>query len=75
MILSLLIIEETKKLDLALTEKMTSDSSRKEYDSSSSNISCQQPSSGNNDSVVHVAVAETGETKKRRTKRQLTNGK
>ena len=43
---------------------MTSNSSRKDYDSLSSNISCQQPSNGNNDSVVHVAVAETSKIKK-----------
>ena len=69
------LIEGTKKLDLALTEKMTSNSKRKEYDSSSSHISCQQSESDNNDSVVYVAGAETGKTNKKITRRQLTNGK
>ena len=56
---------------------MTSNSARKEYDSesSSSNISCHQPTSDNNDFVVHVAGAETGKTQKKITKRLLTNGK
>ena len=62
------LIGLTKKLDLALTEKMTSNSARKEYDSSSSNISCQQPASDNNDSVVNVAVAEIGKTKNKNKK-------
>ena len=62
------LIVETKKIDLALEEKRTSNSSRKEYDSSSSNISCQQPSSDNNDSMVHVAVVETGKTKQKEQK-------
>ena len=46
---------------------MTSNSARKEYDSesSSSNISCHQPTSDNNDFVVHVAGAETGKTQKK----------